>query len=105
MYQKIICDPQVLKEAYAKLKSKPESIIPGIDEKDLNDLRISEQYFLDLSNKLKMERYQPKPTEKFSIPKTGDKKGPLDPTIIEDKIVQQALLYLLEAVFEKTFSY
>ena len=103
VYQ-IICDPQVLKAGYAKLKSKPASMTPGIDEKDLNDLRISEQYFLDLANKLKMERYQPKPTKRVFILKTVGKKRPLSIPVIEDRIVQQALLYLLEAVFEKTFS-
>jgi len=105
LYQ-IICDPQVLKAGYAKLKSKSASrtMTPGIDEKDLNDLRISEQYFLDLANKLKMERYQPKPTKRVFIPKTGGKKRPLGIPVTEDRIVQQALLYLLEAVFEKTFS-
>jgi len=40
VYQ-IICDPQVLKAGYEKLKSKPASMTPGIDKKDLNDLRIS----------------------------------------------------------------
>lgn len=103
VYQ-IICDPLVLKASYAKLKSKPASMTPGIDEKDLNDLQISEQYFLDLANKLKKEKYQPKPIKRVFIPKTGGKKRPLGIPVIEDRIVQQALLYLLEAVFEKTFS-
>lgn len=103
VYQ-IICDCQVLKVGYAKLKSKPASMTPGIDEKDLNDLRISEQYFLDLANKLKMERYRPKPTKRVFISKISGKKRFLGIPVIEDRIVQQALLYLLEAVFEKTFS-
>ena len=103
VYQ-IICDPQVLKAGYTKLKSKPASMTSGIDEKDLNDLRISEQYFLDLANKLKIESYQPKPTKRVFIPKKGGKKRPLGIPVIEDRIVQQALLYLLEAVFEKMFS-
>lgn len=103
VYQ-IICDPQVLKAGYAKLKSNPASMTPGVDEKELNDLRISEQYFMDLANKLKMERYQPKPTKRVFIHKTGGKTRPLGIPVIEDRIVQHALLYLLEAVFEKTFS-
>jgi len=103
VYQ-IICDPQVLKAGYAKLKSNPASMTPGVDEKDLNDLRINEQYFMNLANKLKMERYQPKPTKRVFIPKTGGKTRPLGIPVIEDRIVQHALLYLLEAVFEKTFS-
>ena len=103
VYQ-IICDPQVLKAGYAKLKSNPVSMTPGADKKNLNDLRINEQYFMNLANELKMERYQPKPTKRVFIPKTGGKTRPLGIPVIEDRIVQYALLYLLEAVFEKTFS-
>lgn len=102
VYQ-ILCDPQVLKAGYVKLKSNPASMAPRVDEKNLNDLRINEQYFIDLANKLKMERYQPKPTKKVFIPKTGGKTRLLGIPVIEDRIVQHALLYLLEAVFEKTF--
>ena len=103
VYQ-IICDPQVLKAGYVKLKSNPGSMTSGADEKNLNDLRINEQYFMDLANELKMERYQPKPTKRVFIPKTDGKTCPLGIPVIEDRIVQHALLYLLEAVFEKTFS-
>lgn len=101
---RIICDPQVLKAGYVKLKSNPASMTPGVDEKNLNDLRINDQYFMDLANKLKQEIYKPKPTKKVFIPKTNGKTRPLGIPVIEDRIVQHALLYLLEAVFEKTFS-
>jgi group II intron reverse transcriptase/maturase len=103
VYQ-IICDPQILKASYAKMKSNPASMTPGVDEKNLNDLRINEQYFIDLANKLKTEKYQPKPTKRVLIPKTDGKTRPLGIPVIEDRIVQHALLFLLEAVFEKTFS-
>ena len=103
VYQ-IICDPEVLKAGYNKLKSKPGSMTPGVDEKDLNDLRINEQYFVNLANKLKIESYQPKPTKRVLISQAGGKTRPLGVPVIEDRIVQHASLYLLEAVFEKTFS-
>lgn len=101
---KILCDPQVLKAGYLKLKSNPSFMTPGADEKNLNDLRINEQYFMDLANKLKKETYQPKPTKRVILPKTGGKMRPLSIPVIEDRIVQNALLFILEAVFEKTFS-
>ena len=103
VYQ-IICDPQVLKAGYIKLKSNPAFMISGVDEKNLNDLRINEHYFMNLASKLKMEKYQPKPTKRVFISKTVGKTHPLGIPVMEDLIVQHALLYLLEAVFEKTFS-
>ena len=91
VYQ-IICDPQVLIAGYVKLKSNQASMTSGVDDKDLNDLQINEQYFINLANKLKMERYQPKPTKRVFIPKTGGKSRPLGIPVIEDRIVQHAVL-------------
>jgi len=101
---KILCDPEILKASYKKLKSNPASMTRGSDEKDLNSLRISEQYFLDLARNLKIESYRPKPTKRVMIPKSAGKLRPLGIPTIEDRIVQQAFLFLLEAVFEKMFS-
>jgi group II intron reverse transcriptase/maturase len=103
VYQ-ILCDPQVLKAGYLKLKPNPASMTSGADEKNINDLRINEQYFMGLADKLKKEKYQPKPTKRVFIPKTDGKMRPSEIPVIEDRIVQHALLLLLEAVFEKTFS-
>lgn len=100
----ILCDPKVLKKGYSKLKSN-SILISGLGSKDFNDSGITEQYFNDLASKLKKESYQPKPMKRVFIPsKTGSKRRSLTVPVIEDKIVEQALLYLLEAVFEKKFS-
>ena len=103
VYQ-IVYDVEVLKASYNKLRSKPASMTPGVDDKNLNSLSITEKYFVDLSNKLRMEQYRPAPVKRVLIPKLGKKTRPLGILSIEDRIVQQSLLYLLEAVFEKTFS-
>lgn len=87
-----------------KLQSNSASMTPGVDNKDLNDLRINELCFIELSNKLKTESYQSKPTKRVNIPKAGGKTRPLEIPVIEDRIVQQAFLFLLETVFEKKFS-
>lgn len=105
VYQ-VVYDPKILQASYNKLKSNPASMIRGSDKKDLNSLQINKEYFNNLSNKLKREIYQPVPTKEVSIPKPGTskKKRPLGISTIEDRIVQQSLLFLLEAVFEKIFS-
>jgi len=103
VYQ-IVYDVEVLKASYNKLKSRPASMTPGVDDKNLTSLSITEKYFDDLSNKLRMEQYRPAPVKRVLIPKSGNKTRPLGIPSIEDRIVQRSLLYLLEAVFEKTFS-
>lgn len=100
----IICDLEVLKAGYGKFKSKPSYMTSREDGKDLEDRRINEEYFVDLACRLKTENYHPKPTKGVLIPKSGGKTRPLGVPVVEDRIVQHALLFLLEAVFEKTFS-
>jgi retron-type reverse transcriptase len=104
VYQKVMCNHKVLKASYIKLKSKLESMTSGVNNSDLNDSRINEQYFINLMNKLKTETYKPSPTKIVFISKINEKKRPLRISTIEDCIVQQALLFLLEATFEKMFN-
>lgn len=103
---RIVYDPEILKASYNKLKSNPASMTVGSDNKDLNSLQISNEYFNNLSNKLKSECYKPVPIKEVLISKSGNgnEKRPLGILSIEDRIVQQSLLFLLEAVFEKNFN-
>jgi group II intron reverse transcriptase/maturase len=106
---RIIYDSEVLKTSYNKLKLNitSSSTILTLDEianKNLNNLKLNEKYFSNLVNKLKTETYQPKPTKKVLITTDNNKTHLLEIYVTEDKIVQQALLFLLEAIFEKTFS-
>jgi retron-type reverse transcriptase len=99
----IVHDIDILKSAYLKIKSKPSSMTSGIDGIDLNALRISDKFFLNLSNSLISESYKPKPTKRVSILKRGPGFRPLGIPTLTDRIVQQSMLFVLEAIFEKTF--
>lgn len=103
VYQ-VIYDPEILKASYYKLKSNPAFMVVGTDQKDLNSLGINDEYFSILSNKIKTEQYKPAPVKVVLIPKQDGKMRRLGIPSIEDRIVQRSLLFLLEAVFEKTFS-
>lgn len=101
---RVVYDPEILKASYYKLKSNPASMVAGIDQKDLNSLCINDEYFSILSNKLKTEQYESAPVKRLLIPKQDGRIRRLSLPSIEDRIVQRSLLFLLEAVFEKTFS-
>jgi retron-type reverse transcriptase len=103
VYQ-VVYDPEILKASYYSLKSNPASLVVGTDQKDLNSLGINDEYFSILSNKIKTEQYKPAPIKRVLIPEENGKMRRLGIPSIEDKIVQRSLLFLLEAVFEKTFS-
>lgn len=57
----------------------------------------------DLVDRLKRKAYKPKPARRVEIPKDNGKTRPLSIYCYEDKLVQQALKEILEAVFEPHF--
>ena len=58
-----------------------------------------------LHRQLKEERYKPLPVKRVWIPKAGtNEKRPLGIPAVRDRVVQTALLYVLEPIFERDFS-
>jgi retron-type reverse transcriptase len=62
-----------------------------------------EENLKDLINRLKSKSYRPKPAKRVEIPKDNGKTRPLSIYCYEDKLVQEAVKRLLEAVFEPHF--
>ncbi len=58
-----------------------------------------------LSRQLREERYVPQPVKRVWIPKPGTgERRPLGVPVVRDRVVQTALLYVLEPIFEREFS-
>jgi group II intron reverse transcriptase/maturase len=98
----MICDPSLLYLAYDNIKSKPGNMTPGIVPTTLDGMSLEE--FNKLSELLKKESFNFQPGRRVQIPKPG-KKGsrPLTIAPARDKIVQEAMRIVLEAIFEPTF--
>jgi RNA-directed DNA polymerase len=62
-----------------------------------------EQRLADLAQKLKEQSFEPRPIRRVYIPKGDGKQRPLGIPEVEDRIVQAALVRLIEPVFEKKF--
>ena len=54
----------------------------------------------DLHQRLQSGRYKAKPVKRIWIPKANGKQRPIGITAIEDKIVQQAVVWILEPIYE-----
>jgi retron-type reverse transcriptase len=98
----MICDPSLLFLAYNNIKSKPGNMTPGIVPTTLDGM--SREEFLKISESLRKESFDFKPGRSVQIPKPV-KKGTRPLTIAppRDKIVQEAMRIVIEAIFEPTF--
>ncbi len=75
--------------------------IDGVD-KDSYEANLDEN-LKNLVERLKNKSYKPQPARRVEIPKDNGKTRPLNIYCYEDKLVQEALKRILEAVFEPHF--
>ena len=99
---RLICNVELLSIAYEKLKSKPGQMTPGVSPETLDGM--SKEVLTDISSRLRDESFQFNPGRRIQIPKASGGTRPLTIAPPRDKLVQEAMRMILEAVFEPTFS-
>nr|YP_009132704.1 hypothetical protein [Bangia fuscopurpurea]AKA66468.1 hypothetical protein [Bangia fuscopurpurea] len=98
---RILCDVNFLNIAYNNIKSKPGNMTSGITTETLDG--ISYDILKDISNSLLKESFHFKPGRRIRIPKPSGGERSLTIASPRDKIVQEAIRIILNAVFEPTF--
>lgn len=98
---RLMYDPHLYEIAYEKLKSKPGNMTPGITPTTLDGMSMVIE---EIISKLKDDSFKFSPGRRVEIPKANGGTRPLTiaPTI--DKIVQEVMRMILEAIFEPMFS-
>jgi len=97
-----VCNPDLYIKAYANIYSNKGSSTRGTDEAtadDFNKARISE-----LIDSLKDESYKAKPARRTYISKKNGKPRPLGIPSFDDRLVQEVVRMILEAIYEPVFS-
>ena len=98
---RLLYNPTLFVIAYERLKSKPGNMTPGADGKTLDGF--SRETIQELIALLRTEQYQPTPVRRVYIPKDPGKRRPLGVSPPRDKVVQECLRLILEAIYEPLF--
>ena len=88
--------------AYAKIYSKEGNMTKGVDGNTIDGFSMKK--IQSLIALLKNEQYYPKPVRRTYIPKKNGKLRPLGIPCFEDKLLQEVIRQILEAVYEPLFS-
>jgi group II intron reverse transcriptase/maturase len=98
----LIEEPSLAKWATGKLLKNKGIDTPGVDKERIDGLNIEK--IEKISLQLKEGKYEPQPTRRVLIPKPGKKeKRPLGIPSFQDKVVQQMIYEILEAIYEPVF--
>ena len=98
---RILFNEQMFYVAYQRIYAKPGNMTPGSDGKTIDGMSVDRIGHLIAA--LKDESYMPTPARRVYIPKKNGKKRPLGIPSIEDKMVQEVVRLILEAVYEGHF--
>ena len=92
---------QMFYVAYQRIYAKPGNMTPGSDGQSIDQM--STQRIDALISSLKDESYKPKPVRRVYIPKKNGKLRPLGIPSFSDKLVQEVVRMMLEAIYEGHF--
>lgn len=96
-----LIDKEMLKDCHRKMDGDKAVGIDGVTKEEYG--RNLEENLEKLVGRLKKKAYKPQPARRVEIPKENGKTRPLSIYCYEDKLVQEALRRILEAVFEPHF--
>ena len=103
LYDKII-DKETLKAAYRQVRANDGAAgVDGITLVRIDEGIGEERYVDELHMELKTRRYKASPVRRVYIPKANGKLRPLGIPVIKDRVVQAAVVLIVEPIFEADF--
>lgn len=100
---RILFNEQMFYTAYQRIYAKQGNMTSGTDGKTVDQMSV--QRIENLIASLRDEAYKPHPAKRVYIPKKNGQKRPLGIPSFEDKLVQEVVRMILEAIYEGYFEY
>lgn len=90
----------ILEFAYLRCRSNDGA--PGVDSQTFEDIEAygRDRWLDELTTELREKTYRPSPVRRVLIPKPDGKQRPLGIATIRDRVVQMAVVLVLEPIFE-----
>ena len=98
---RILFNEEMYYLAYQRIYAKPGNMTQGADGETIDRMSLPRIEKLILS--LKDESYSPQPSSRVHIPKKNGKTRPLGVPSFDDKLVQEVVRMVLEAIYEGHF--
>lgn len=98
---RLLYNPAFYLDAYAKIYTKEGNMTPGVDGATMDGFSL--EWIDEIIEQMKQERYAPNPARRAYIPKKNGKLRPLGIPCVKDKIVQEVMRAILEAIYEPVF--
>jgi group II intron reverse transcriptase/maturase len=98
---RLLENPILWHEAYAKIYANKGAMTPGVDKTTLDGF--SEERVATIIAQLKDGTYRFQPVRRTYVPKKNGKKRPLGISSGDDKLVQEVVRIILERIYEPIF--
>jgi len=98
---RILFNEEMYYVAYQRIYANPGNMTAGADGKTIDQMSLNR--IENLITTLKDESYQPQPSKRVYIPKKNGKMRPLGVPAFDDKLLQEVIRMILEAIYEGQF--
>ena len=93
--------PFLFERAYEKISLNKGALTPGVDGKTFDGMSLEK--LADIARRVADGTYRFRPVRRVYIPKDNGKTRPLGIPTVEDRLVQEAVRSILEAIYEPVF--